>query len=89
MSNAKTDRLNTRLTPEQSGILRHAAEITGTNVSSFTLSASLLKAREVIADQRLFELDDATWTEFQTILERPIQHKPRLEKLFDEDSVFE
>jgi uncharacterized protein (DUF1778 family) len=43
----------------------------------------------VLVDQRLFMLDDAAWTEFLAVLDRPIAYKPRLEKLFASESIFE
>ena len=46
-------------------------------------------ARDVLVDRRLFMLDDAAWTEFLVVLDRPIANKPRLKKLFASDSIFE
>ncbi len=36
-----------------------------------------------------FMLDDAAWAEFLALLDRPIAYKPRLEKLFASESIFE
>ncbi|CKR21568.1 Uncharacterized protein conserved in bacteria [Mycobacterium tuberculosis] len=46
-------------------------------------------ARDVLADRRLFVLTDAAWTEFLAALDRPVSHKPRLEKLFAARSIFD
>ena len=43
----------------------------------------------MLVDRRLFVLDDAAWTEFLAVLDRPIAHKLRLEKLFAGESIFE
>jgi uncharacterized protein (DUF1778 family) len=43
----------------------------------------------VLADRRAFAVDDPAWAEFLAILDRPVSHKPRLEKLFGEPSVFD
>lgn len=45
-------------------------------------------AIDVLADRRMFAIDDATWGEFIAVLDRPVSHKPRLKKLFAEPSVF-
>ena len=36
----------------------------------------------VLADRQLFELGDVAWAEFLAVLDRPVSHNPRLEKLF-------
>ncbi|KAA1252238.1 DUF1778 domain-containing protein [Mycobacterium simiae] len=38
---------------------------------------------------RLAVLDDAAWAEFLAVLDRPVSHKPRLERLFAEQSIFD
>ena len=45
-------------------------------------------AIDVLADRRMFAIDDAAWGEFLAVLDRPVSHKPRLEMLFAEPSVF-
>ena len=85
----KTERLAARLTPEQYALIRRAAEVEGTDLTNFTVTAALAHARDVLADRRLFVLTDAAWTEFLAALDRPVSHKPRLGKLFAERSVFD
>lgn len=45
-------------------------------------------ARDTLADRLTFFLVDAAWAEFQAILDRPVQDKPALAKLFAEPSIF-
>jgi uncharacterized protein (DUF1778 family) len=85
----KTERLAARLTPEQDALIRRAAEVEGTDLTDFTVTAALAHAREMLADRRLFMLSDAAWTEFLVALDRPVSHKPRLEKPFAERSIFD
>jgi uncharacterized protein (DUF1778 family) len=85
----KSQRLAVRLTPEQDALIRRAAEVEGTDLTNFTITATLAHARDVLADRRLFVLDHAAWTQFQALLDRPVTHKPRLEKLFAEPRIFE
>ena len=85
----KTERVAVRLTPEQDALIRRAAEVEGTDLTNFTVTATLAHAREVLADRRLFVLDDAAWQEFLAVLERPVTPKPRLGRLFAEPSPFD
>ncbi len=85
----KTQRFAVRLTSEQDALIRCAAEVQGTDLTNFAVTTLLGRARDVLADRRLFTLDDAAWTEFQARLDQPVVHKPALEKLFAEPSIFE
>lgn len=85
----KTERFAVRLTAEQDALIRRAAEVEGTDLTNFTLTATLAHARDVLADRRLFVLDETAWSEFVLVLDRPVSHKPRLERLFAESSIFD
>jgi uncharacterized protein (DUF1778 family) len=80
----KDSRLAVRLSSEQDALIRQAAEAEGKNLTDFSVEALVGHARDVLADRRLFRLDDAAWTEFQALLDRPAVHNPRLEKLLAE-----
>lgn len=86
---AKTERFAVRLTSEQDALIRRAAEVEGTDLTTFTLTATLAHARDVLADRRLFQLGDVAWAEFVAILDKPASHNPGLEKLFAEPSPFD
>ncbi len=85
----KDSRLAVRLTSEQDALIRRAAEVEGTDLTNFAVTTLLGRARDVLADRRLFALDDAAWTEFSAALDKPVSRKPRLEKLFAEPSIFD
>ena len=85
----KTERFAVRLTPAQDALIRRAAEVEGTDLTNFTVTATLAHARQVLADRRLFLLDDENWEEFLAVLDRPVSPKPRLERLFTEASPFD
>lgn len=85
----KTERLSARMTADQVALIRYAAEIEGTDLTNFTVTTLLARALDVLADRKLFILDDAAWTEFQALLDAPVSHKPRLEKLFSEPTIFD
>lgn len=82
----KTERFAVRLTAEQDALIRQAA-VEGTDLTNFTVTATLAHARDVLADRRLFVLDDAAWENFLAVLDRPVSPKPRLERLFAEPSA--
>lgn len=77
-----------RLSSYQDALIRHAAEVAGTSITDFTVAAAMSHAIDVLSDRRMFTIDDAAWSEFVAVLNRPVQHKPHLEKLFSEPSVF-
>lgn len=85
----KTERFAVRLTAEQDALIRQAAEVEGTDLTNFTVTATLAHARDVLADRRLFALDDAAWEKFLAVLERPVSAKPRLAALFAEPTMFD
>ncbi|WP_414686530.1 DUF1778 domain-containing protein [Mycobacterium sp.] len=85
----KTERFAVRLTAEQDALIRRAAEVEGTDLTNFAVTATVAHAREVLADRRLFVLDDTSWDQFLAVLDRPVSSKPRLAALFAEPTVFD
>lgn len=85
----KTERLSARLTRDQVDVIRYAAEIEGTDLTNFAVTTLLARALDILADRKVFILDDAAWNEFQALLDAPVSHRPRLEKLFSEPSIFD
>ena len=78
----KTERFAVRLTAEQSTLIRRATEVEGTDLANFTVTATLARALEVLANRRLFVLDAEAWSKFVSVLDRPVSLKPRLARLF-------
>jgi uncharacterized protein (DUF1778 family) len=85
----KSERIDIRTTPRVKRALQDAASVTSKTVSEFLLDSALTRAAEVLADRRLFLLDDDQWEEFMTALDAPSPPMPRLEKLLREPSVLE
>lgn len=81
MTATKDSRLHVRLSSEQDALIRRAADAEGKNLTDFSVEAIIGHARDVLADRRLFVLDDAAWTEFQALLDRPVTRNPALAKL--------
>lgn len=88
MTVVKDSRIAVRLSSDQDALIRHAAEVEGTSITEFTVAATMSHAIDVLADRRMFSIDDAAWGEFLAVLDRPVSHKPRLEELFAEPSGF-
>ncbi len=85
----KSERIDIRTTPSVKRALQDAAIVSSKTVSEFLLDSALTKAAEVLADRRLFLLDDEQWENFMAALDAPTEPMPRLEKLLREPSVLE
>ncbi len=82
----KEDRFNLRVSPQQRNLIRRAAEQTGLSYTDFILESATERAVDVLADQRLFLLDDGRWGRLVAALEAPAEPVPALVELFkDED----
>ena len=68
---AKAERLHVRLDPEQKALLEAASAASGSTVSTFVLAAATEAAAGVLADRRVFVLDDDAWRAFDEALDRP------------------
>lgn len=84
----RTERLNFRLTAQQSSVIRQAAQIEGKSVSDFVLDAATSAARNAISDQQLFTLDDDQFDRLLAILDAPPKPDPKLRKLFEDTAKF-
>lgn len=81
-STTKEARLNLRLRAMDNDLIRRAATEAGQTVSDFLTTSALERAHELLADQRTFALDEATWDEFVALLDQPPRPDPRLVELF-------
>jgi uncharacterized protein (DUF1778 family) len=78
MPATKDERLNLRLSASADALIRDAAETLGTSVSEYVTQSAIQRARQVLADQRHFTLDDDTWDRFVAALDRPAEPNERL-----------
>jgi len=85
----KNERIDVRVTAAAKDKLQRAAALSHKNVSEFLLDAGLQAASESLADRRIFALDEADWQAFQEILDRPVEHKPRLARLLSEPGALD
>lgn len=84
----KDCRIAVRLSSDQDALIRRAADVEGTSITEFTVAATMNHASDVLADRRLFAIDDEAWKEFLAALDRPVNHKPGLERLLAGPSIF-
>lgn len=85
----KSERIDIRTTPVAKRTLQEAATMSSKTVSEFMLDSALTQAAEVLADRRLFLLDDTQWTAFIAALDAPARPLPRLERLLNEPSILD
>ena len=83
----KGDRFELRATSQQSALIRKAAERTGRSYTDFILDSATEKAVDVLADRRLFLLDEDRWNRFIEALDTPPQPVPALVALFKDNSI--
>lgn len=81
----KEERFDLRATPQQSTLIRRAAETTGRSMTDFILESATDRAADVLMDQRLFLLNDQSWAKFVAALEAPAEPVAALVELFRQD----
>lgn len=86
---SKSERIDIRTTQSVKHTLQEAAAASHKTVSEFLLDSALTQAAEVLADRRLFLLDDAQWDAFLAALDAPSEPMPRLERLLREPGMLD
>ena len=84
----KDRRLATRVTSAQEEAIKSAAAMLGQSVSDFTVQTVLARANELLADKRIFELDESAWEEFIARLDAPPTPILQLRELAKKPSPF-
>jgi uncharacterized protein (DUF1778 family) len=79
----KPARLNLRLSSSSDELIREAAAVLGKSVTDYVTESAIDRAREVLADQRHFALDETTWNAFTAALDSPPRFNQRLAALFN------
>ncbi len=69
--------------------MRRGAQERGESLTDFVIRSACAEAEQTLADQRRFTLNAEQWEAFVAALDRPVQLKPRLRRLFKEPSVLE
>ncbi len=86
---ARTTKLDLRLSIDAKARLSAAAEAKHQSVSQFVLESALGRADEALAGRHRFSLDGERWAAFMAALDAPPRNLPRLERLFRERTPFD
>ncbi len=86
---ARSKKLDLRLSSADKRILEAAASISNCSVSEFVRDSALSRAHEMLADRRMFLLSQSKWAEFQSSLDAPTRHNPRMQRLLIEPGFFD
>jgi uncharacterized protein (DUF1778 family) len=85
----RSEKLDLRLTTRDKRILQEAAATERRSVTEFVLHSALMRAEDVLAEQRSIRLNAEQWKTFIEALDTPPQRHARLERLLKEKSVFD
>jgi uncharacterized protein (DUF1778 family) len=87
--NAKAERLHLRVDAEQKALLEAASAATGSSVSTFVLAAATEAAADVLADRRVFVLDQQAWQVFDEAVTRPARDVAGLREMLAGPTVLD
>lgn len=75
---AKDERITVRVSQEQLELFKEAADLEGRTLSDFTVSTLTSRSQDVLAEQRVFKLTGAKWSELMSMLDQPPVVRPNL-----------
>jgi len=81
MSEAKSARINLRLSPESIELIRAAASVQQQDLTSFVLGAAMERARAVLAEDRLLRLTPHEVSQLERALDSEPEVVPQLRAL--------
>lgn len=82
----RRNRIEVRVSPEQDALIRQAADLEETTVSSFVLETVTARARKVIRERQDLVLSSEAFDRFIVELDRPAESVPELVDLFQRNS---
>lgn len=85
----KGGRWSLRVTAAQDAVVRRVLDATGESLNEYVVRHAVQAAEADLADRRVFALDDAAWTDLQTLLDRPPNPRPELARLLANPSILE
>ena len=77
----RTERVDLRLTPSAKRTLQRAAVASRKSMTEFVVDSALAAAFDMLADRRVFPVDDAQWAAFVAALDAPVADNPALRAL--------
>ena len=88
-SEKRTERINFRVSAEKNEIIKSAAQLKNISASQYVAESAANQAEIDLAEQQHFPLSEKQMEAFREALDRPIQEKSRLRRLFTEKTVFD
>lgn len=79
---SRRHRIEVRVSPEQDALIRAAADLEDTTVTSFVLDSVTARARKVVEDHRDITLSNEAFDRFIAELDKPAEVVPELVELF-------
>jgi len=86
---AKNRRLHLRASPEQTLLIRRAAQAQRKSVSEFVLESACRSAERALYDVRTIRLDERGWKQFTSALKQEAREIPELVELFKEKAPWD
>ena len=84
----KDERAAVRMSARQRHTIDSAANISGQSLTDFMVQASMERALDVLADQRVFHVPADRWDELMDMAVAPVEPNPGLVDLFSRPPVF-
>ena len=81
--------LNIRIKPATRNLIDRAAELLGKTRTDFMLEASSEKARQVLLDRTLFQLDEAQFQAFEAVMASPLKDNEAVRRLLSTRAPWE
>jgi uncharacterized protein (DUF1778 family) len=86
---SKDERLHLRVDPQLKALLEAASRAAGDTLSGFVLRVASEAAADLLADRRLFTLNEQDWQLFDQALSRPAAEVPGLRELLSVPTVLD
>lgn len=81
--------INIRALPAQRQLIDRACAVSGKKRSEFVLEAACREAENLLLEQRLFQLDDQAFANFQATLDAPVKDNPALRRLLNSQAPWD
>lgn len=88
-ADTRSERWNLRVAASEDELVREAAELSEGGLTGFIRDAAVQEAKRVLADRRLFVIEEDDMQRFNELLDRPAEVPEGLRRLFSKPSVFD
>ncbi|WP_066341343.1 type II toxin-antitoxin system TacA family antitoxin [Azohydromonas lata] len=89
MPSASTTTINVRAPAEVRELIDRAAALSGKTRTDFMLEASSEKARQVLLDRTLFQLNEAQLQAFEALMDAPLKDNEAVRRLLSSRAPWE